>query len=58
MSLMDIITLLVVASLVVLIIMNPSGFTQDVTSVGGYSLNQTSMFTGSNYNTKSYGKVA
>jgi hypothetical protein len=58
MNVMDIITLLVVASLVVLIIMNPSGFTSDVGAVGGYSLNQTSMFTGSGYGTNKFGKVA
>jgi hypothetical protein len=58
MPIMDIITLLVVGSLIVLIIMNPKGFTSDVGSLSSYSLNQTSMFTGSNYNTSSYGKVA
>ena len=49
---MDIITLFVVASLVVLIIMNSSGFARDVASVGNFSLAQTSVFTGSTYGGK------
>jgi hypothetical protein len=49
-TLMDIVMLFVVASLVVLIIMNPSGFAKDVASIGNFSLAQTSLFSGSNYN--------
>jgi hypothetical protein len=47
---MDIIMLFVLASLVVLVIMNPSGFAHDVASIGNFSLAQTSLFSGSNYN--------
>lgn len=49
---MDIIMLFVLASLVVLVIMNPSGFAKDVASLGNFSLAQTSVFTGSTYGGK------
>jgi hypothetical protein len=48
-TIMDIVMLFVLASLAVLIIMNPSGFAQDVTSLGGYAIAQTTVFTGSGY---------
>jgi hypothetical protein len=48
-TIMDIVMLFVVASLIVLIIMNPSGFAKDVASIGNFSLAQTSVFSGSNY---------
>lgn len=44
--------LFVLASLVVLVIMNPSGFAKDVASLGNFSLAQTSVFTGSTYGGK------
>lgn len=47
-GLMDYVSLLVVASLVVLIITHPSGFAQDVASIGNYSLAQTTLFAGGN----------
>lgn len=53
-SFMDILLLLVIASLAVLVIMNPKGFASAVSSVGGYTLSQTAMFTGSSYNTGGY----
>lgn len=43
---MDIVTLFVLASLAVLVIKNPSGFSKDVTSLGGYAIAQTQVFTG------------
>ena len=49
---MDIITMFVLASLVVLIVMNSSGFAKDVAAVGNFSLAQTSVFTGSTYGNK------
>lgn len=49
---MDIITMFVLASLVVLIIMNSSGFAHDVAAIGNFSLAQTSVFTGSTYGGK------
>lgn len=49
-TVMDVIMLFVLASLAVLVIMNPSGFAKDVASLGNFSLAQTSLFSGSNYN--------
>jgi hypothetical protein len=49
-SIMDIIMLFVLASLAVLVIMNPTGFAHDVAALGNFSLAQTSLFSGSNYN--------
>ncbi len=49
---MDIITMFVLASLVVLIIMNSKGFAHDVAAIGNFSLAQTSVFTGSTYGGK------
>lgn len=48
-TILDIVTLFIIASLVVLVIMNPSGFAHDVSALGNFSLAQTSVFTGSNY---------
>lgn len=46
---MDMLMLVVIASLVVLVIMNPGGFTQDVTSVGGAIQGESKILTGSGY---------
>ncbi len=51
-NVMDIITMFVLASLVVLIIMNSKGFAHDVAAIGNFSLAQTSVFTGSTYGGK------
>lgn len=45
-SLMDFVSLMIIASLVVLVITHPSGFAQDIASLGNYSLAQTSLFAG------------
>lgn len=46
----------ILAALAVLVVMNASNVAQVVTSVGGFWTTETSMFTGSNYNTTHYGK--
>lgn len=46
---MDVVMLLVIGSLVVLVVMNPSGFSQDVTSVGGFVTGESTILTGSGY---------
>lgn len=48
-SVLDVIMWLIIASLVVLVIMNPSGFSQDVSALGNYSIGQTTILTGSGY---------
>lgn len=49
---MDIVLLLVLASLGVLIITHPDGFAKDVSSVGGYAIAQTTLFSGGTPNFK------
>lgn len=49
---MDIVLLLVLASLAVLVITHPDGFAKDVSSVGGYAIAQTTLFTGGTPNFK------
>lgn len=46
---MDIIMWIIIASLVVLVIMNPSGFATDVSSVGGVVNTESTTLTGSGY---------
>jgi len=46
---MDIVLWILVGSIFVLVIMNPGGFSQDVTSVGGFVTNESKILTGSGY---------
>lgn len=46
---LDIALWLILASLVVLIIMNPKGFTQDVGQIGTTTAQESSILTGSGY---------
>jgi hypothetical protein len=46
---LDIIMWLIIGSLVVLIIMNPGGFSQDVGSVGTFTQGESTILTGSGY---------
>jgi hypothetical protein len=48
-SFIEIIMWLIVASLVVLVVMNPKGFSAAVTSVGGLITGESSILTGSGY---------
>lgn len=57
-QIIEVVSWLIIASLVVLVVMNASNVAKVVSSVGGFWINETSMFTGSNYNTARYGKVA
>lgn len=51
-TVLDIVLLLVLASLFVLIVTHPDGFAKDVSSVGGYAIAQTTLFTGGTPNFK------
>ena len=46
---MDIIMWIIIGSALVLVIMNPSGFSQDVTAVGGFVTGESTILTGSGY---------
>jgi hypothetical protein len=46
---MDIILWLIIASALVLVIMNPSGFSQDVAAIGGFTTKESTILTGSGY---------
>lgn len=46
---LDVIMWLIVGSLIVLIIMNPSGFAKDVGAVGGAVQGESTILTGSGY---------
>lgn len=48
-KILDIMMWIIIGSLVVLIIMNPSGFSQDVTAVGGGVQGESKLLTGSGY---------
>lgn len=48
-ALMDIFMWIIIASLVVLVVMNPSGFAQDVSAVGGFVTGESTILTGSGY---------
>ena len=48
-GILDIVMWLIVASLIVLVIMNPKGFSSDVTSVGGVVTGESTILTGSGY---------
>jgi len=48
-GILDVIMWLIVGSLIVLIIMNPSGFAQDVGSIGGAVQGESTVLTGSGY---------
>lgn len=43
---LDVIMWLIIASALVLVIMNPKGFSQDVTSVGGFVQGESTILTG------------
>lgn len=49
---MDIVTIFVLASLAVLIVTHADGFAKDVSSLGGYTLAQTTLFAGGTPNYK------
>lgn len=53
----DIISWTILAAIVVLLVMNAPKVATVVTSVGGFWGSETSMFTGSGYNTANYGMV-
>lgn len=46
---MDIIMWLIIASVIVLVIMNPSGFAQDTASISGFVTGESKILTGSGY---------
>lgn len=46
---LDVIMWLIVASLVVLVIMNPQGFATDVAAIGNFTTNESTILTGSGY---------
>jgi hypothetical protein len=46
---LDVVMWIIIGSLIVLIIMNPSGFAQDVGAVGGAVQGESSVLTGSGY---------
>lgn len=48
-GIMDIVLWVLVGSIFVLVIMNPGGFSQDVTSVGGFVTGESKILTGSGY---------
>jgi len=48
-GILDVVMWLIVGSLVVLIIMNPAGFAQDVGAVGGTVQGESTILTGSGY---------
>lgn len=53
----DIISWTIMASLLVLIVMNADKVATVVTSVGGFWVTETGMFTGSNYGGQGYGQL-
>lgn len=53
----DIITWTILAALLVLIIMNADKVATVVTSVGGFWINETGMFTGSGYGSSNYSSL-
>lgn len=57
-TVMEIASWTILAALAVLIVMNAEKFATAVSSVGGFWTTETSMFTGSNYNSANYGKAA
>ena len=57
-NIMEIVSWIILASLAVLVVMNASKVATVVSSVGGFATTESSMFTGSNYGTSSYGKAA
>lgn len=54
---MDIFMWIIIASLVVLVVMNPKGFSTDVSSVGGFVTTESTVLTGSGYGNSGYGKM-
>lgn len=52
---MDIVTMLILGSLVVLVIMNPKGFSSDVAATGGFITAESTILTGSGYKGKGGG---
>lgn len=54
-AIMSIVSWTILAALAVLVVMNADKVAKVVTSVGGFWTTETSMFTGSGYNTSGYG---
>jgi len=48
-GILDVIMWLIVASLIVLVIMNPAGFASDVSAIGGFTTGESTILTGSGY---------
>lgn len=46
---MDIVMWIIIASVIVLVIMNPSGFAADVSAIGGFTTAESTILTGSGY---------
>ena len=46
---LDIMLWIIIASVIVLVIMNPKGFSSDVSSVGGFITGESTILTGSGY---------
>lgn len=57
-QIVEVISWIILAALLVLVIMNASKVATVVSSVGGFWTTETSMFTGSGYGTSSFGKAA
>lgn len=57
-GIMEIVSWTIIAAIVVLIVMNASKFATAIGSLTTFWGSETAMFTGSNYNTARYGKVA
>lgn len=54
---MEIVGWTIVAAIIVLIIMNAGNFAKAIGSITSFWTSETSMFTGSRYNTTSYGQT-
>jgi hypothetical protein len=48
-NVMDIILWIIIASALVLVIMNPGGFAQDVSAISGFTTKESTILTGSGY---------
>ena len=53
----DIVAWTIIAAIFVLVIMNAKNFAIAISSIGSFWGSETSMFTGSNYNTPNFGKA-
>ena len=54
----EVISWIIIAALIVLVVMNASKVATVVSSVGGFWTTETAMFTGSSYGSSNYGKIA